>query len=432
MFPIYIIVIAVAAVLLLWTVIANIRVVPEASAFIIESLGRYKTTWHAGLHLKVPIIQKVARKVSLKEQVLDFPPQPVITKDNVIVSLDSVVFCKVFDPQLYTYGVENPLSGLQNLAATTLRNIIGDMELDQTLTSRDEINRRMQLTLDEATDPWGLKVTRVEIKNITPPEEIEEVMTKQMRAERERRQTVLEAQAHQEAVVARAEGDKQAKILSAQAERDAQIALAEGRARSIELVHEAEAKGLEMLKNANINDAVLKLKGLEALKDVSDGRATKIFMPSDITSLVSVLGVTAESLGIGDSIPVDHSHGKDMTDEGQTSDPCCDDGEKSSFSEEAARTTRNIEKHVEGKYPEAGRNCSVKVSPEERGIHQAVSHHEYGSTSSSSADHSNDGTHIFTVPHEYSTSRSKSSSADHSNDGISTSGRMNNEGTGVK
>ena len=214
------------AVILLWLIITNIRIVPEATAFVIERLGKYKETWNAGLHLKVPIIETVARKVSLKEQVLDFPPQPVITKDNVIISLDSVVFCKVFDPQLYTYGVDNPLSGLQNLAATTLRNIIGDMELDQTLTSRDEINRRMQLTLDEATDPWGLKVTRVEIKNITPPEEIEEVMTKQMRAERERRQTVLEAQAHQEAVVARAEGDKQAKILSAEAERDAQIALA--------------------------------------------------------------------------------------------------------------------------------------------------------------------------------------------------------------
>lgn len=331
------------AVIILWLIITNIRIVPEATAFVIERLGKYKETWNAGLHLKVPIIETVARKVSLKEQVLDFPPQPVITKDNVIISLDSVVFCKVFDPQLYTYGVDNPLSGLQNLAATTLRNIIGDMELDQTLTSRDEINRRMQLTLDEATDPWGLKVTRVEIKNITPPEEIEEVMTKQMRAERERRQTVLEAQAHQEAVVARAEGDKQAKILSAEAERDAQIALAEGRARSIELVYEAEAKGLERLKNANVSDTVLKLKGLEALKNVSDGRATKIFMPSDITGLVSSLGVASEALGIGDHTPIDRSEKPSVHPE---TDPCCDDDEKSAGAKEAAYTSAIINRDV--------------------------------------------------------------------------------------
>ena len=338
-------VLIVLLVIAVWLIITNIRIVPEATAFVIERLGKYKETWNAGLHLKVPIIETVSRKVSLKEQVLDFPPQPVITKDNVIISLDSVVFCKVFDPQMYTYGVDNPLSGLQNLAATTLRNIIGDMELDQTLTSRDEINRRMQLTLDEATDPWGLKVTRVEIKNITPPEEIEEVMTKQMRAERERRQTVLEAQAHQEAVVARAEGDKQAKILSAQAERDAQIALAEGRARSIELVYEAEAKGLEKLKNANVSDTVLKLKGLEALKNVSDGRATKIFMPSDIASLVSPLGVAGEALGVGDYTSVDHSEKPKAAPE---MDPCCEDDEKSAGAKEAAYTSAIIQQDIEG------------------------------------------------------------------------------------
>ncbi|MBR2187849.1 MAG: paraslipin, partial [Eubacterium sp.] len=206
-------------IIILILVFTNIRIVPQSTQFVIERLGQYKTTWDAGLHLKVPFIERVARRVSLKEQVFDFPPQPVITKDNVTIQIDSVVFCKVFDARLYTYGVENPIVGLQNLTATTLRSIIGEMELDQTLTSRDSINRKMQAILDEATDPWGIKVTRVEIKNIQPPKEIEEVMTKQMRAERERRQTVLEAQAHQEAVVSRAEGDKKAKILSAEAER---------------------------------------------------------------------------------------------------------------------------------------------------------------------------------------------------------------------
>jgi regulator of protease activity HflC (stomatin/prohibitin superfamily) len=295
------------AVLVLWLIFANIVIVPQAHAYVVERLGKYKCTWEAGLHLKVPIIEHIVCKISLKEQVLDFAPQPVITKDNVTMQIDSVVFARVFDPKLYTYGVENPIAGLQNLSATTLRNIIGDMELDQTLTSRDTINGRMQSILDEATDPWGLKVTRVEIKNINPPKEIEEVMTKQMRAERERRQTVLEAQAHQEAVVSRAEGDKKAKILSAEAERDAQVALAEGRAKSITLVYEAEAEGIKKLNGAQISENVLKLKGLEALKDVSDGRATKIFMPSDITNAVASLGVAGEALGIGDATPIDKS-----------------------------------------------------------------------------------------------------------------------------
>ena len=234
-------------VLILWLIIANIRIVPQSQAYVMERLGKFHTIWEAGIHIKVPFFDRIAKKVSLKEQVLDFPPQPVITKDNVTMQIDSVVFCKVFDPKLYVYGVESPLAGLQNLSATTLRNIIGEMELDQTLTSRDAINQRLEAVLDEATDPWGIKVTRVELKNIQPPQAIEEVMTKQMRAERERRQTVLEAQAHKEAVVSRAEGDKQAKILAAQAERDAQIALAEGRARSIELVYEAQANGIRHL-----------------------------------------------------------------------------------------------------------------------------------------------------------------------------------------
>ena len=270
---VFLIILVIIALILFFT---NIRIVPQAHAYVIEHLGKYKTTWQAGLHVKTPFIERVAKIISLKEQVLDFPPQPVITKDNVTMQIDSVVFMKVFDPRLYTYGVENPIAGLQNLSATTLRNIIGDMELDQTLTSREIINGRMQATLDEATDPWGIKVTRVEIKNIQPPKEIEEVMTKQMRAERERRQTVLEAQAHQEAVVSRAEGDKKAKILAAEAERDSQIALAEGRAKSIRMVYDAEAQGIHSLNEVGVSDEVLRLRGIEALKDVADGRATKI------------------------------------------------------------------------------------------------------------------------------------------------------------
>jgi len=329
------VVILVIVVILLLT---NIRIVPQASAFVIEHLGKYKTTWGAGLHLKIPIIEQIIKKVSLKEQVLDFPPQPVITKDNVTMMIDSVVFCRVFDPKLFCYGVENPIAGLQNLSATTLRNIIGEMELDQTLTSREVINGKMQLILDEATDPWGIKVTRVEIKNIQPPAEIEAVMTKQMRAERERRQTVLEAQAHQEAVVSRAEGDKKAKILAAEAERDAQIALAQGRAKSIELVYQAEADGLKALKEAKVDESVLKLKGLDALKTVADGRSTKIFMPSDLTKTVSTLGVVSEALGIGDATPIDHSE-KEMP--AAPADPCLDNHE-SGISKGAAEAGREI------------------------------------------------------------------------------------------
>ena len=322
----------------------NIRIVPQGYVFVIEHLGRYKTSWQAGLHVKVPFLERVAKTISLKEQVLDFPPQPVITKDNVTMQIDSVVFMKVFDPSLYTYGVENPIAGLQNLSATTLRNIIGDMELDQTLTSRETINGKMQAILDGATDQWGIKVTRVEIKNIQPPKEIEEVMTKQMRAERERRQTVLEAQAHQEAVVSRAEGDKKAKILAAEAERDAQIALAEGKAKSIELVYQAEAEGLEALKNANVSESVLRLKGIEALKDVSDGRATKIYMPSDIAGMVSSLGLAGEALGIGDALKIDKSAKKKPA---PAADPCI----KPQTSEgglEAAAATQAINADVEG------------------------------------------------------------------------------------
>ena len=330
-------------VLILILFFTNVRIVPQAKAYVIERLGKYKTTWEAGLRVKMPLIDRVAKIVSLKEQVLDFPPQPVITKDNVVMQIDSVVFCKVFDPALFTYGVENPMSGLQNLSATTLRSIIGEMDLDQTLTSREEINGKMQAVLDDATDQWGIKVTRVEIKNINPPREIEEVMTKQMRAERERRQTVLEAQAHQEAVVSRAEGDKKAKILSAEAERDAQIALAEGKAKSIRLVYEAEAAGIEKLNQARISEPVLKLKGIQALKDVADGRATKIYMPSDIASSVSSLGLIGEAIGIGDATPIDKTA---KAKPAPKADPCIDEN-TGKGGVEAAYTTQMIQSSME-------------------------------------------------------------------------------------
>ena len=328
-------------VLIVIFIVMTAVIVPQGKAYVIERLGKYRATWNAGFHVKVPFIERIAMRVSLKEQVLDFPPQPVITKDNVGVSVDSVVFMKVFEPRLFTYGVENPIQGLQNLSATTLRSIIGEMELDQTLSSREEINARMQSVLDEATDAWGIKVTRVEIKNIQPPREIEEVMTKQMRAERERRQTVLEAQAHQEAVVSRAEGDKRAKILAAEAERDAQIALAEGRAKSIELVYQAEADGLRKLNESAPGEKVLKLKGLEALKEVANGRSTKIFLPTDLTGVVSHLGVAAEILGTPAAT-------KEEADPVKVVEPddCCDDGEKSKETVDAVQTADDIQDYI--------------------------------------------------------------------------------------
>lgn len=284
-------------------------------------------------------------KITLKEQVFDFPPQPVITKDNVSVKVDSVVFSKIFDPQKYTYGVENPIAGLQNLSATTLRSIIGGMELDTTLSSREAINTQMEAVLDQATDPWGIKVTRVELKNIDPPAEIEEVMTKQMRAERERRQTVLEAQAHQESVVSRAEGDKKAKVLAAEAEKEAKTALAQGEAESIRLVYEAQAQGLEKLREAHIDASVLKLKGLEALRDVADGRAPKIYMPTDIASIVSSLGIVSESLGIGDSTAIDKS---EKPEAAAKEDPCIKET-SSNVSKEAAKQGQRVKADLEAR-----------------------------------------------------------------------------------
>ena len=264
-------VIGVIVVIVAILLVSNVKIVPQAKSMVIERLGQYSSTWEAGIHIKIPFIDRIVKKVSLKEQVYDFPPQKVITKDNVSMGVDSVVYAKIFDVKKYTYGVEDPMLGLQNLTATTLRSVIGNMELDTTLSSREEINAKMQETLDKATDEWGLKVTRVELKNITPPKEIEEAMTKQMKAERERREAVLQAQAHKESVVTEAEGDKAAKIMAAEAERDAAIALAEGKAKSIELVYDAEADGLKKIANAGVNDAVLRLKSIEAMKDVSDG-----------------------------------------------------------------------------------------------------------------------------------------------------------------
>ena len=320
-----------------------IKVVPQGYAVNVERLGKYHDTWHAGLHFKMPIIDRVFRKISLKEQVCDFDPQPVITKDNVTISIDSVVYMTVFDPKAYQYGIENAMSGLANLTATNLRSIVGEMELDMTLSGRDIINSKMQMALDTATDPWGIKVTRVEVKNIQPPREIEEVMTKQMRAERERRETVLQAEAHQESIVKRAEGDKRAKVLAAEAERDAQIAIAQGKAESVKLVYKAEAEGLEMLKSANVNDTVLKLRGLEALKTVADGRATKIFLPTDISATVSSLGALTEAVGIGDYTKIDRTPKESVQ---RPVDPCLNE-HSTSVTLEAAGKSNQIADDIE-------------------------------------------------------------------------------------
>ena len=322
-----------------------VKIVPQAKSYVIEFLGSYKQTWDNGLHFKLPFVERIANVVSKKELVADFPPQPVITKDNVTMQIDTVVYYKIFDAKLFTYGVENPIMALANLTATTLRNIIGDLELDQTLTSRDLINNKMREIIDLATDAWGIKVNRIELKNIIPPKEIQQAMEKQMKAEREKRQTLLEAEAHKESVVSRAEGDKQAKILAAEAERDAQIALAKGKAESIRLVYEAEAQGLDMLKHAKADEGVLTLKKLEALKAISDGRATKIFMPTELASAATGLGLTTEMLGIGDSMKIDTSP-KKLPKEPE-GDECCDD--KDEATKKIVRTSKNIEKDVENR-----------------------------------------------------------------------------------
>mgnify|MGYP002519271675 FL=1 len=263
-------------------ILVNVRIVPQSKAFVIERLGAYCSTWNVGLHVKFPFIDRVANTMSLKERVQDFPPQPVITKDNVTMQIDTVVYCQITDPKLYTYGVENPMNALENLTATTLRNIIGELELDETLTSRDVINSKMRSILDEATDPWGIKVTRVEVKNIDPPKAIQEAMEKQMRAERERREQILIAEGHKQSAILEAEGKKQAMILEAEAQKEAQIQRAKGEADAIREVQEATAQGLRMIREAAPDDAVIRLRALEAFEKASDGQATKIIIPSDI------------------------------------------------------------------------------------------------------------------------------------------------------
>ena len=265
-----------------------VKIVPQASAYVVESLGKYKDTWATGLHFKVPFIERVAIRVNLKEQVVDFPPQPVITKDNVTMQIDTVVFFQITDPKLFAYGVVNPLMAIENLTATTLRNIIGDLELDETLTSREIINTKMQAALDIATDPWGIKVNRVELKNIMPPAAIQEAMEKQMKAERERREAILIAEGNKESAILDAEAEKQAAILRAEAEKEKRIREAEGQAEAILKVQQANADGIRAIKEAGADDAVLTLKSLEALGVLANGKATKIVVPSDLQGLASL------------------------------------------------------------------------------------------------------------------------------------------------
>ena len=280
-------------------VVANIKIVPQAHAYVIERLGAYSTTWSVGLHIKIPLIERVANKVTLKEQVVDFPPQPVITKDNVTMQIDTVVYYQITDPKLYTYGVEMPMSAIENLTATTLRNIIGDMELDESLTSRDIINTKMRSILDEATDPWGIKVNRVELKNIIPPAGIREAMEKQMKAERERREAILRAEGEKKSAILVAEGvkesrileaeaEKAAQILSAEADKEAAIRIAEGDAEAIRSIQQATADGIRMLNESEPGEAVLTIKSLEAFVKAADGKATKIILPSQIQDIAGL------------------------------------------------------------------------------------------------------------------------------------------------
>jgi regulator of protease activity HflC (stomatin/prohibitin superfamily) len=286
-------------------IISNVRIVSQSNAYVIERLGAYNATWSTGIHVKMPFIDRIAGMVSLKEQVADFAPQPVITKDNVTMMIDTVIYMQITDPKLYTYGVINPMSAIENLTSTTLRNIIGELELDETLTSRDMINTRMRTVLDEATDPWGIKVNRVEVKNIAPPKSIQEAMEKQMRAERERRESILKAEGEKQSAILVAEGQKASAILKAEAEKaavilqaeaakEAQIREAEGEAQAILNVQKATADGLNMIKSVNADDPLIKLKSLEALQKVADGQATKIIIPSEIQNLAGLVTSVAE------------------------------------------------------------------------------------------------------------------------------------------
>jgi len=283
-------------VLLIILVVSNIRVVPQAKAYVIERLGAFSTVWGVGVHVKIPLIEKVAKQVSLKEQVLDYPPQPVITKDNVTMQIDTVVYFQITDPKLYTYGVEYPMVAMETLTATTLRNIIGDLELDQTLTSRDVINTKMRAILDEVTDPWGIKVNRVELKNILPPQDIQNSMEKQMKAERDRRQAILQAEGTKRSQILVAEGEKEAAILKADAEKQSAILKAEGEAQAILAVQKALADSMRMLNEAAPNDQVIKLKALESMQKIADGKATKIIIPSELQGLAGLASSAKEFL----------------------------------------------------------------------------------------------------------------------------------------
>ena len=276
------------AILLIVFLASNIVIVPQAKAYIVERLGTYKCTWGTGLHFKVPLFERIARKVTLKEQVVDFPPQPVITKDNVTMQIDTVVYFQITDPKLFTYGIESPMAAIENLTATTLRNIIGDLELEQTLTSRDIINTKMRSILDEATDAWGIKVNRVELKNIIPPAAIQESMEKQMKAERERRESILVAEGKKQSAILVAEGEKEATVLAAEANRLAKIKEAEGEAEALLTVQKALADSIAMLNNAAPSEQVIKLKSLEAFSAAADGKATKIIIPSEIQNLAGL------------------------------------------------------------------------------------------------------------------------------------------------
>ena len=305
--------------LILVLIIANAKIVPQAHEYVVEFLGKYEKTWSAGFHVKIPLLERISKKVTLKEQVLDSPPQPVITKDNVTMQIDTVIYYAVYDAKLYAYGAVNPISALSNLAATTLRNIVGELELDGTLTSRDTINAKMTSILDEATDKWGIKVNRVELKNIIPPAEIQNAMEKQMKAERDRRETLLQEEGHKAAAITRAEGDKQAMILAAEGERDARIARAEGEAKAIYLSKKAEADGLRELRNAGADASVLELKKYEALIAMSNGKASKIIVPSDVVDMTKANVIFSETSGLGDITPP-----APETKPQPKADPCCD------------------------------------------------------------------------------------------------------------
>ncbi|MBF1130476.1 MAG: SPFH/Band 7/PHB domain protein [[Eubacterium] sulci] len=284
---------------------SNVRIVPQAKSYVIERLGAYHQTWQVGLHFKIPLIDKIARKVSLKEKVIDFPPQPVITKDNVTMEIDTVIYFQITDPKLYAYGVESPMDAIENLTATTLRNIIGDLELDESLTSRETINSKIRVVLDEATDPWGIKINRVEVKNITPPGDIQRAMEKQMRAERERREAIIRAEGEKKSAVLTAEGNKQATILEAEAkkqatileaeaQKQAAICAAEGEAQAIKMVQQATADGIRMLVEAQPNQEVIALKSLDSFVKAADGQATKIIIPSEIASIAGLASSVKE------------------------------------------------------------------------------------------------------------------------------------------